>query len=263
VAVFSGKVVAAPHKKDNTATEPVSVEADEVRRFWNGSIKDEEPLAAPNFSLSIPKEIPLKNAGFESPHVDGLLAREMTGWTIASQPQWHGRPNGGVQVASADRVQLPKPVEGEQWGFIETRKAVGGGAHHTSIYQAVGKLAPSTLYRLRLTVGYEAYTTHGAPVVFPFSWGGQEGFEVGLWSGAEENGQPLQPLKVMRDPVQKLCPGSSEVVTLTYRTPPILPPGEEMLFVRMSLVANDWCRVLFDDVHLEAVTMGNNWTVQN
>lgn len=263
VAVFSGKVVAAPRHSGANTEKAVPVVADEVRRFWNGSIKDEEPLAAPNFSLSIPKAIRVNNPSFESPSADGWLAREISGWQIASEPQWTGRPNGGVQLVDADRIQLPAPADGRQWGFIETRKAADGGVHHTHIYQAVGKLAPNTLYRLKMSVGYEAYTTHGMRAEFPFSWDGQDSFEVGLWSGKEETGQPQQSLKVLRDPVPQLRPGSSEEVTVTYRSPAVLPPNQQVLFIRLSLAANDWCRVLFDDVHLEAVPMGNNWTARS
>src|SRR5262249_41432535 len=155
VAVFSGKVVASPRSGAEHPKQSVPVVADEVRRFWSGSIIDEEPLAAPNFTLSIPKAIPIKNASFEHPQLRGWVAREATDWTIVSQPPWPGRLNGGVQRTGQDRVQLPATKAGSQWGFIETRKAAQGGVHHTSIHQAVGALAPSTLYRLKITVGYE------------------------------------------------------------------------------------------------------------
>jgi hypothetical protein len=115
------------------------------------------------------------------------------------------------------------------------------------------------MYRLKVTIGYEGYTTHGIQARYPFSWDGQDGFEIGLWSGADQGGGPNQPLKVVHNPVPTLCPCNTETVTLTYYSPAELTAGEDELFVRMSLKANDWCRVLFDDVQLEAVPIGNSW----
>jgi hypothetical protein len=260
VAVFSGKVVASPRSSGRSNTEePVPVVADEVRRFWSGSIMEEEPLAAPNFTMAIPKAIPVENASFESPAIDGWLERQITGWTIVSQPAWSGPLNGGVQLVGPDREQLPATRSGKQWGFIETRKAAHGKSYRTSIHQAVGTVVPNTLYQLKVTIGYEAYTTHGLRFEFPFSWEGQDTFDVGLWAGDEKSAGPIEPLKVAHDPVPKLKPGKSETITVTYRSPADLPVGEQVLYIRMSLGGNDWCRVLFDDVQLEAVSIENNW----
>jgi hypothetical protein len=260
VAVFSGKVVASPRDTSRMNTqEPIPVVADEVRRFWSGSIMEEEPLAAPNFTMSIPKAIPVENGSFESPAIDGWLTRQLAGWTIVSQPAWSGPLNGGVQLVGPDREQLPAAPSGKQWGFIETRKAAHGKSYRTSIHQAVGAVVPNTLYQLKVTIGYEAYTTHGLRAEFPFSWEGQDTFDVGLWAGDDKSAGPIEPLKVAHDPVPKLKPGKSETVTVTYRSPADLPVGEQVLFIRMSLGANDWCRVLFDDVQLEAVSIENNW----
>jgi hypothetical protein len=190
------------------------------------------------------------------------MNRSITGWTVVSKPAWQGRLNGGVQLAHPDRLQLPSPPSGRQWGFIETRKAPQGGVYHTSIYQAVGKLVPKTIYRLKMTIGYEGYTTHGIAGRYPFSWDGQDTFEIGLWSGHDKHGEPTQPLKVVRDPVPNLPPGGTQTAMLTFQSPAEMPVDGGELFIRMSLSASDWCRILFDDVQLEAMPVGNSWATK-
>jgi hypothetical protein len=256
VAVFSGQVVATPLDAGLDSSRSIRVLADEVRRFWAGPAVEQEPLPAPEFMLSIPRPVAIKNADFESPRLNSWMARQLDGWAIVSQPPWEGRPNGGLLLATSERVQLPKPPSGNQWGFIETRRATDGGVHHTSIHQAVGVLKPDTIYRLQVTLGREAFTTHG--YTFPFGSQGQEDIEIGLWSGIDRDSGPLQPLKILHNPVPKLAPGQSETVTLVYRSPDVLPPGEQTVFVRLAINADDWYRVLFDDVKLEAVPSQRN-----
>lgn len=275
VAVFSGEVVASPRDAEIDSEQATRVLADEVRRFWNGSTVDEEPLALPDFTLSIPKRIEIKNASFELPRIGGWLSREIEGWKIGSQPAWDGQANGGVQLWAEERSQLPEPPSGQQWAFLESCKSPGG-VHRTSMHQAVAKLQPNTEYTLRVTIGREGFVSQpGETFVYPFStFSGQKvglwstpgessgsklgGVEIGLWSGPDESSDPIEPLKTVRDPLPSLRARSSGVVTLTYRSPRELPPGDQWLFIRMGVGANDWCRVLFDEVQLDAVPLGES-----
>jgi hypothetical protein len=251
VAVFSGEVVASPRDAKVDSEEGIRVLADEVRRFWNGSTVDEEPLAPPEFTRSMPKRIEIANASFELPRMGGWMSREVEGWKIVSQPAWEGQPCGGVQLYSAERSQFPEPPEGQQWAFLESCKSADG-VHRTSMYQAVAKLAPNTDYTLRVTLGREGFV----PMVgerFCYSFSSLSGVEIGLWGGPARDGEPVEPLAMVRDPLPALKARMRDVATLTYRSPPELPAGEQWLFIRLGVGANDWCRVLFDDVQLEAV----------
>jgi hypothetical protein len=160
-----------------------------------------------------------------------------------------------VQLAAPERVQLPQPPDGQQWAFLETRIADDGKVIRTSMYQAVAKLAPNFDYRLRITLGREGFV----PVVpqeycYPFS--SFDGVEVGLCSGPDRRLGPTEPLKTVRDPLPKLAAQTAEVVSLAYRSPAQLPPGDRWLFIRLSVASKDWNRVLFDNVQLEAVPVG-------
>jgi hypothetical protein len=253
VAVFSGEVVASPRDAKVDSEQATRVLADEVRRFWNGSTVDEEPLAPPDFTRSMPKRIEIANAGFELPRIGGWMSREIEGWTIVSQPAWEGQPSGGVQLASPERSQLPEPASGQQWAFLECCKSAQG-VHRTSMHQAVAKLAPNTDYTLRVTLGREGFVPQaGEKFVYPFS--PFDGVEIGLWAGPDEQTGPVEPLKTARDPLPNLEARTSGVVTLEYRSPPELPPGDRQLFIQLGVGggAKDWRRVLFDDVQLEAV----------
>lgn len=259
VAVFSGEVVASPRDAKVNSDEGIRVLADEVRRFWNGSTVDEEPLAPPDFIRSMPKRIEITNASFELPRIGGWLSREIEGWTIVSQPTWEGQPNGGVQLASPERSQLPEPPSGQQWAFLECCKSAGG-VHRTSMHQAVAKLAPNTDYTLRVTLGREGFVPQAdGKFMYPFSL--FDGVEVGLWAGPDAKAGsdvkpvPVEPLKTVRDPLPNLEARTSGVVTLQYRSPPVLPPGDQQLFIQLGVGVGvkDWRRVLFDDVVLEAV----------
>jgi hypothetical protein len=259
--VFSGEVVASPRDASMDSEQAIHVVTDEVRRFWNGSTVDEEPLAPPDFTLSIPKRIEIENASFELPRIGGWLSREIEGWKIVSQPAWESQSNGGVQLAAAERVQLPEPPNGQQWAFLESCKSAGG-VHRTSMYQAVAKLAANTDYTLRVTIGREGFVPQVVDdMCYPFS--AFKGVEFGLWSGPEATGGPAEPLKTIRDPLPKLGARASGVATLTYRSPPELPPGDQWLFIRLGIGADDWCRVLFDDVQLEAVPVNKSEGAQN
>lgn len=261
VAVFSGEVIASPRDAATDPEQATHVVADEVRRFWNGSTVDEEPLESPDFSRSIPKFIEIENPSFELPRIGGWLSREIEGWTIVSQPAWKGPPNGGVQLAAAERVQIPAPPSGQQWAFLETRIADDRTVIRTSMHQAVAKLAPNVDYRLRITLGREGFVPNVSEgICYPFS--SFDGVEIGLWSGPDKQLGPTEPLKIVRDPLPRLAAKSAEFVTLTYRSPPQLPPGEQWLFIRLSVGSKDWNRVLFDDVQLEAVPVGEIKTAE-
>jgi hypothetical protein len=262
VAVFSGEVVASPRDAKVDSEEAIHVIADEVRRFWNGSTVDEEPLAPPDFTLSIPKRVEIENASFELPRIGGWLSREIEGWKIVSKPAWDGQANGGVQLWAAERSQLPEPPSGQQWAFLESCKSASG-VHRTSMYRAVAKLTPNTDYTLRVTIGREGFVSQAEEenIVYPFST--FAGVEIGLWSGPDADAEPIEPLKTIRDPLPSLRVRSSGVATLTYRSPPELPPGDQWLFIRLGVGANDWCRALFDDVQLDAVPVGNPQAAEN
>jgi hypothetical protein len=181
----------------------------------------------------------------------GWMSREIAGWKIVSQPAWEGQPCGGVQLYSAERSQFPEPPEGQQWAFLESCKSADG-VHRTSMYQAVAKLAPNTDYTLRVTLGREGFVPMTGSR-FCYSFSSMSGVEIGLWSGSAADGEPVEPLATARDPLPLLAARSRGVATLTYRSPAELPQGDQWLFIRLAVGANDWCRVLFDDVQLEAV----------
>lgn len=250
VAVFSGEVIAAP-REAGTAESSVRVLADELRRFI-GPNANEEPLGAPTFTKSIPSSVEIANPGFELPKIGGWLVRELSGWTIVSQPAWEGLPNAGVMLVTPERCQLPSTSEGHQWGFLETRRATDGSVHNTTAFQPVGTLAPQTLYRLQVTIGREGFQSGPKSHLYPFS--SFEGLEIGLWAGPDENLGPTEPLRVVRDPSPSLKAGGTETVTLEYLSPGELPPGSQTLFIKLSIDGQDWCRVLFDNVRLEAVS---------
>ena len=253
VAVFSGEVIAASRDESAGKGQQVRITADEVRRFLAGLDADEEPLGAPKFTKSIPAAINVVNPGFELPRIGGWMVRELTGWTVVSEPQWNGALNAGVLLTAAERIQLPVAAEGHQWGFIESRRAADGGVHRTSIHQAVGRLTPDTQYRLQIALGREGFKS--GPVSkknYPFST--FEGVEVGLWTGPNTAAGPTEPLKTIRVPTPSLAANGVEVVTVEYGSPLKLLVGHETLFIRISINADDWCRILLDDVRLDAVS---------
>jgi hypothetical protein len=186
----------------------------------------------------------IANPSFEYPKAGPSGSLAAAGWLLQVHPlanvdNMDVDSGAGVIEARAAGPRAPAATHGEQWGYLSARTFPDGRKYHTTMHQAVGRVAAGR---------YVLTATLARPPGVPLK---ESLYRVGLYSGTPESG-PVFPLEEWQDPVV-LKPGEQVTVEVAWRCPTDHPNTGQTLYVRFASVAGSAPgvrKVLVDDVRL-------------
>lgn len=184
------------------------------------------------------------NPSFEYPKAGPSGSLAAAGWMLQVHPlanvdNMDVDSGAGVIEARGQSLRAPSAVHGDQWGYLSARTFPDGRKYHTTMHQAVGRLAAGR-YVLTATLGLPPGIARKESL-----------YRIGLFAGTPESG-PAFPLEEWQDPAP-LKSGEGVAVQLSWRCPPDHPNLGQTLYVRFASVAGSAPgvrKVLVDDVRL-------------